>query len=61
MALVTVAMDGGSGSLQLPSAEAHFVLDPNARILRGNAAITAWQKQQEAAEAKQQAGTAATE
>jgi aminopeptidase N len=59
--LVTVAMDGGSGSLQLPSAEAHFVLDPNARILRGNAAITAWQKQQEAAEAKQQAGTAATE
>jgi aminopeptidase N len=58
--LVTVAMDGGTGSLQLPSPDAHFVLDPNARILRENPAITAWQKQQEAAEAKPQTGAAAT-
>jgi aminopeptidase N len=59
--LVTVAMDGGSGSLQLPSPDAHFVLDPSARILRENPAITAWQKQQEAAEAKQKANTTTKE
>jgi aminopeptidase N len=43
---VTVPMAGGKGSLRLPSPEAHVVLDPEARILRDDPAITAWQKQE---------------
>jgi aminopeptidase N len=47
--LVTVPMEGGAGSLRLPSADAHFVLDPHARILRADPAIAAWQEQEEKA------------
>jgi aminopeptidase N len=47
--LVRVPMEGGAGSLRLPSADAHFVLDPHARILRADPAIAAWQEQEEKA------------
>ncbi len=54
---VTVPMTGGKGSVRLPSPDAHVVLDPEARILRENPAIAAWQKQE--AEAKKKAAAAA--
>jgi aminopeptidase N len=57
--LMTVAMKGGTGSLRLPSASAHFVLDPNARILRADPAIAAWQVQEEEKAAKAAAEAAA--
>jgi aminopeptidase N len=45
--LVKVPMPGGKGSVRLPSSDAHVVLDPNARILRYDPAIAAWQKQED--------------
>ncbi|HSQ96227.1 MAG TPA: M1 family metallopeptidase [Croceibacterium sp.] len=45
--LVRVPMTAGKGSVRLPSSHAHVVLDPNARILRYDPAIDAWQKQEE--------------
>ena len=57
--LVTIPMAGGKGSVALPRPDSHVVFDPDARILRENAAITAWQTQQEAEEAKKKAEAAA--
>jgi len=45
---VTVPMRAGKGGVRLPSAKAHVVVDPNARILRYDPAIDAWQKQEQA-------------
>ena len=59
IALVTIPMAGGKGSVALPRPDSHVVFDPDARILRENAAITAWQTQQEAEEAKKKAEAAA--
>ncbi|WP_159796527.1 M1 family metallopeptidase [Croceibacterium salegens] len=50
--LVTVPMTAGRGEITLPSAQAHVVLDPWARILRYDPAIEAWQAQQDKARAK---------
>jgi hypothetical protein len=44
--LVRLPMRGGKGSLRLPSPDAHVVLDPNAKVLRYDSAIEAWQKQE---------------
>jgi aminopeptidase N len=44
--VTTVAMDGGRGSIDLPGPEAHFVIDPRAKVLRHDPAIAAWQAQQ---------------
>ena len=41
--LVTVPMADGRGVVTLPGEDAHFVLDPHARILRHDRAIAAWQ------------------
>lgn len=41
--LLTVPMTDGTGSIALPGPDAHFVLDPGARILRHDAAVAAWQ------------------
>jgi hypothetical protein len=57
--LVTVAMEGGTGSLRLPGTGAHFVLDPHARILRHDPAIAAWQEQEEEKATKAAAEAAA--
>jgi aminopeptidase N len=56
--LVTVAMPGGQGSLKLPSAETHVALDPRAKILRDDPAITAWQAQEEARRKQESAAKA---
>ena len=55
--LVKLPMMGGKGSVRLPSPTAHVVLDPNARILRYDPAIEAWQKQE--ADNKMKAAAAA--
>ncbi len=55
--LVRVPMTAGKGSVRLPSPKAHVVLDPNARILRYDPAIDAWQKQEE--DTKKKAAAAA--
>ncbi len=49
--LVTVPMAEGRGTLKLPAPQAHVVLDPGAKILRDDPAITAWQAQEEKARA----------
>ena len=49
--LVTVPMDGGRGEVDLGSADARYQIDPEAKILRDNPAINAWQAQEKAATA----------
>jgi aminopeptidase N len=58
--LLKVAMSGGKGSVRLPAADAHVVIDPHARVLRYDAAIAAWQEQEEADRGKAAAGKAKT-
>lgn len=41
--LHTVVMTDGKGTLELPDADAHYVIDPQAKILRDDPAITRWQ------------------
>lgn len=55
--LVTVPMANGTGTVALPRPDSHVVLDPNARILRADPAIDAWQKQEE--DKRKQAAAAA--
>ncbi|MBO0749071.1 MAG: M1 family metallopeptidase, partial [Porphyrobacter sp.] len=55
--LVKVPMKDGKGRVRLPSPDAHVVLDPNARVLRYDPAIAAWQKQE--ADNKKKAAAAA--
>jgi aminopeptidase N len=43
-----IAMPGGKAAIALPAADTHVILDPNARILRHDPAIAAWQAQQAA-------------
>jgi aminopeptidase N len=57
--LVKVPMHGGKGSVRLPSPGAHVVLDPNAKVLRYDPAIEAWQKQEADKAAKKKAETKA--
>ncbi|WP_169829160.1 M1 family metallopeptidase [Tsuneonella mangrovi] len=45
---LTVSMANGHGSLELPSADSHVILDPNAKVLRYDPAIAAWQVQEDA-------------
>jgi aminopeptidase N len=46
--MAIVAMPGGKAAIALPAADSHVILDPNARILRHDPAIAAWQAQQAA-------------
>ncbi|WP_347302799.1 M1 family metallopeptidase [Croceibacterium sp. TMG7-5b_MA50] len=48
-AVRTVPMPGGRGSVDLGAADIPYRLDPAARILRDDPAITAWQAQEDAA------------
>jgi aminopeptidase N len=56
--VVRVPMRGGRGTVRLPSADAHVVLDPNAKVLRYDPAIEAWQKQEADKAAKKAAAKA---
>jgi len=45
----TVSMEGGKGRIDLGNEDAHFLLDPDNRILRYDAAIATWQAERHAA------------
>ncbi|WP_052208596.1 M1 family metallopeptidase [Croceibacterium mercuriale] len=49
--VLVAPMADGTGMLDLGSADARHVIDPEAKILRDDPAITAWQAQERAAEA----------
>ncbi|MXO65678.1 M1 family metallopeptidase [Altericroceibacterium endophyticum] len=49
-----VDMSGGTGHIDLPQPDTHFVIDPDTRILRYDADIAAWQAQEEAKDEAQQ-------
>jgi len=50
--LLVVPMADGTGTLDLGSADAHYVIDPAAKILRHDPAIAAWQAQEKEAAAR---------
>lgn len=57
---ITVPMTGGQGTVPLPRADSHVVIDPDWRVLREDAAISAWQAQERArADAARAAAAAA--